>query len=484
MAIPGPSLGHHSDTTPPDRNDNVTRRLVGITPVSLFIVLFLFWIFTQIQIVWVLALLALLFGTILEGPVSFLERRRYVPRPAAIAMVYAIILGAIVLLVVAIVPVVADQASTFREEVPHQLHDLKTDWEASSNPLLNSTGADLLQRGIDLFEGDSEGVSVSSDAAQAALPIVLSITSTLVSGVSLLVITFYYLMEKALIRRMVIAQLPEKSQGRVDRVWGDVERKVGGWIRGQMILCLVIGAIATISYGIIGLPFWPLLGLWAGLTEAMPIVGPWIGGVPAVILALTVGWDKAILVALVIIGMQTLENWFLVPRVMRGAVGLTPLTVFIAILAGQQFLGIVGALLAIPVAAAIQVIIGDWLDSRRARGDEVPVTSGWRWMLSRSMLTGTEPSTGDTPSTLIPHDPTRPDHQEQIESATQTISFAPSEPTPPAANTPDTSAPEASSATGEQTATNAETPSSPASELPSSPWSWHRTPNSKGNPRS
>ncbi len=383
----------------------------GLTPVSLFLVLLLFWIMTQIQIVMVLGLLALLFGTILEGPVALLERRR-IPRPAAIAMVYAVIIGGLALLIIAIIPVIADQADTFREEVPNQIRQLEHDWRASPNPLLNGVGADGLQRALDFFDKPSNGVS--GDTAERILPVVISIGTGIVSTISLLVIVFYYLMEKALIRRVIIAQLPERSQTRVDRVWGDVERKVGGWMRGQLLLCLIIGTIATVSYGIIDLPFWPLLGLWAGMTEILPIVGPWIGGVPAVILALTVGWDKAIVTAIIIIAMQTLENWFLVPRVMRGAVGLTPLTVFIAILAGQQFLGIIGAVLAIPVAAAIQVIITDWLNARRQH-DPTPAVSSWRWMLSRSARE--DVSTGEPlPAQDAVPSPPPADHQEQIVS--------------------------------------------------------------------
>lgn len=359
----------------------------GLTPLSLFLILILVWVMQQIQIVLVLGLLALLLGTILEGPVSILQRRG-LPRPAAIAGVYVALIGGLALFIVAIVPLVADQASTFREEVPAKLHELEQDWKGSSNPILSGIGERMLLDAIDLFESEPGEVNVSPDAAKQILPVVTSIGTVVVSLVSLLVITFYYLLEKAFLKRVILEQITNTARrDRVARVWNDVERKVGGWMRGQLVLCLIIGAIATVSYGIIGLPFWPLLGLWAGLTEFFPIVGPWIGGIPAVILALTVGWKEAIFTGLIIFMMQTLENWFLVPRVMRGAVGLTPLTVFVAILAGQQFLGVVGAILAIPIAATIQVILSDYLAGRRAEGyDDMPTPTGWRWMLSRGGL--------------------------------------------------------------------------------------------------
>jgi predicted PurR-regulated permease PerM len=360
----------------------------GVTPASLFLVLILFWIVTQVQLVLVLGLLALLIGTILEGPVQFFQARRF-PRPAAILMVYLIILGALALLTVAIVPTIADQASGFSEDVPAQLRELRDDWRESDIGLVSGAGVGMLDRAIETIDGDSD-VSVSTDAVQRAIPLVTSITAGLVSAVTLLVITFYYLLEKRLLRGVILDTMTPRIRARVDSLWTEVENKVGGWMRGQLLLCLIIGSIATVSYGIIGLSFWPLLGLWAGLTEIVPIIGPWIGGIPAVLVALTMSWEMAAITTAVIVSMQALENWVLVPRVMRGAVGLTPLTVFVAILAGTQFMGVVGAVLAIPIAATIQVVLTDFLARRESRDDRMSARSGWRWMLSRSGLRDTD----------------------------------------------------------------------------------------------
>ena len=369
----------------------------GLTPASLFMILLLFWIVTQVQLVLVLALLALLFGTILERPVQFFQERRF-PRPAAILAVYVIILGGLALLLVAIVPGIADQASEFSDNAPSQLRELRDDWQSSGNGLLSGPGVGVLDRAIETLEGDEE-VTVSQDAVDRAIPVLTSLTGGVVSALTLLVMTFYYLLEKRLLRGLILESLTPRFRVRVDSLWTEVENKVGGWMRGQLTLCLIIGTIATVSYGIIGLDFWPLLGLWAGLTEIIPIIGPWIGGVPAVLIALTMSWELAIITTLIIVGMQSLENWVLVPRVMRGAVGLTPLTVFVAILAGTQLMGVVGAVLAIPIAATIQVILTDFLERRASRDDRMTARSGWRWMLSRSGLrdtdTGTDPDGDD-----------------------------------------------------------------------------------------
>ncbi|MBA2246899.1 MAG: AI-2E family transporter, partial [Chloroflexia bacterium] len=356
-------------------------RRPSLTPASLFLVLVVFWILTRIEFVLILGLFSLLLGTILEGPVRRIQQN-HIPRAAAIFVVYSIIIGSLVLLVFLIAPVVGEQAEQFREEVPQQITELRESWATSANPLLSGPGRDLLGRASNFLRAP-EVAGVSGDAAERVLPVLTSISTGVIGTLTVLVITFYYLMEKALIRRVIIGQLSPANQPRVNRVWENVENKVGGWMRGQLVLCLIIGTIATVSYGIIGLSFWPLLGLWAGITEIIPIVGPWIGGIPAVIVALTMGWDKALVTGGIIIGIQTLENWVLVPRVMRGAVGLTPLSVFLAILTGTQFMGVIGAVLAIPIAATLQVIITDFLDARRGRNEARDV-SGWRWMLTRA----------------------------------------------------------------------------------------------------
>lgn len=382
----GTAMTNRARESDRDPNEGDNGFHVGLTPISLFIVLVLFWIVIQMGSILVTALMAVLLGTLLEGPVQRIQER-HVPRAAAIAIVYIVGIAAIVLLGLIIAPVVQDQFDTFQEGFPETVNELRDDWRSSDNGLLNGPGVGALDGIAEFFDEPGQSVEVSGQTAETAIPILTSVAGALVSLVTALVVTFYYLLEKKLIRRLVIEQLPLRNRSRVDQLWTSVEQKTGGWLRGQLMLCLIIGVIATTSYGLIGLSFWPLLGLWAGITEIIPIVGPWIGGVPAVIVALTEGPQTALIVALIIVGMQSLENWFLVPRVMRGAVGLTPMTVFVAILAGTELMGVIGAILAIPIAAGVQVVLTDLMDERRSRISSTGSgnVSGWRWMLNRGM---------------------------------------------------------------------------------------------------
>ncbi len=353
------------------------ERRPGLTPVTLFLTLLIAYVLIKVQLVMILVLLSVLLATIIERPVQLLERR-HVPRGLGILTVYVMMIASLFLFSVLLAPAIGGQATAFREQAPERLTDLRQTWLQSGNPLLNGPGQDLLLRGIRLIEDPSPDVSWPQDAA---IGVATGIGGGIVGALTVFVITFYYLMEKSLLRQVILLEIAPGSRDRISRIWDNVEAKVGDWMRGQLTLCLAIGGTATIGYAILGVRFWPMLGLWAGITEIIPIVGPWLGGVPAVVIAMTQSWNKAFLVVGFIVLLQMLENTILVPRIMRGAVGLTPLTVFVAILAGTQFLGLPGAILAIPVAAAVQVVVTDYLDARRAAKQTIGAAPpGWRWM--------------------------------------------------------------------------------------------------------
>jgi predicted PurR-regulated permease PerM len=143
----------------------------------------------------------------------------------------------------------------------------------------------------------------------------------------------------------------------------NVALKVGAWLNGQLFLCLVIGTAVSIMLWALGVPFYYVLGLVAGLGEAVPVLGPIISAIPAVLVAGTVSINKAIMVALLFWGIQSLENNFLVPRVMQRQVGLRTVTVLVALLCGSTLFGFFGALLAVPTAAILHVVIEEYFES-------------------------------------------------------------------------------------------------------------------------
>jgi predicted PurR-regulated permease PerM len=353
----------HARERLPASEGRVVRPLAvraGLTAFGLLAVLFFSFFLLQIQSTITLMVVSILLAAAIAGPVDYLHRRWRLRRGLAILLVYLAILLALAVAVTAIVPPIAREGTAFAREFPSEIERLRAELAASNNPLLRAAGTELFE----LLDGER------LTGALASLPsVILGAVSGVGGGIvavfTVFLITFYWLSEKPLVKRAVVGLFPTQQRLRALRLWGQVEAKLGDWIRGQLLLMIVIGVIATIAYGAMGLSFWLVLGLIAGLTEALPNIGPVIGAVPAVLVALTDSWQKALAVVGFVTVLQLLENAVLVPRIMKGAVGLSPLVVILAIIAGGEFRGVVGALLAVPNAAAVSVIIGDLARERR-----------------------------------------------------------------------------------------------------------------------
>lgn len=380
--------------SPPER----ARSRPSLTPASLLLVLLIFYLLVQVQIIVLLVLFALLFATVIERPVIKLEARG-MPRAAGILTVYVGIILAVVALALVFVPLITSEFRTFSNEAPELIDELAQDWRTSDNELLARSGYRLLTQLKFRLENPPP------PTGGTAIGLLTGVGTVIFGLVATFVIGFYYLMEKHLFKRLLLQNLQPESRDRVNHIWNDVEAKVGDWLRGQLLLCLIIGVAAGIGYGSLGLRFWLLLAVFAGITELIPIIGPWIGGVPAFMVALLDSWQKAAIVAGFLIVLQFTENSILVPRIMKGAIGLSPLTVFLAVLAGGQFMGPLGALLAIPVSAALQVVVVDALRTRQQRAEFATSGAGfgptpsWRAVLTQFLgdAETRPPATGDEP---------------------------------------------------------------------------------------
>lgn len=211
----------------------------------------------------------------------------------------------------------------------------------------------------------------------------------LVSGVagliSVLVLTYYMLLEGEQIRRGFLALFPAEDRPRIDLVLKRITAKFGGWLRGQFLLSFSIAAPVAIGLWILGMPYPALLGIVAGIGELIPMVGPTISASVAILVALTQPlWRLAGVAALYLVILNVEPN-ILVPRLMAHVVGLSPLLTVVALLVGLKLLGILGGILAIPVAAALQVIVGEVVREIRpdtpieAPSDSLAETRQRRW---------------------------------------------------------------------------------------------------------
>jgi predicted PurR-regulated permease PerM len=173
------------------------------------------------------------------------------------------------------------------------------------------------------------------------------------------------LVESDTIFRRFVRLFPIDQRLRVATVSSDISLKVSAWLGGQLLLGAIIGTSATIGLWLLGVPYYFVLGLIAGIGELIPMVGPIISAIPAVVVALTVSPGLALGTAAFFFAQQQFENHLLVPKLMERQVGVSAVTVIIALLMGGALLGIVGALLAVPTAAVVQVIFDELTENDR-----------------------------------------------------------------------------------------------------------------------
>jgi predicted PurR-regulated permease PerM len=197
------------------------------------------------------------------------------------------------------------------------------------------------------------------------------VASSAAALVTLLTLVFFWLTERARLQRYALAFVPFHRRAGVREAWNEVESRLGGWVRGQLFMMGSIGAATAVAYTLLGLPASLLLALVAAIAEVVPIIGPLLGAIPALLIASTVSPQTALLTLVVYLVLQFVEGNILVPMVMRNAVGLTPFLVLGSLLIGGAAGGILGALVAVPLVAAIEVV----LERLQARTIPVPIDS-------------------------------------------------------------------------------------------------------------
>lgn len=193
-------------------------------------------------------------------------------------------------------------------------------------------------------------------AEDQAWPLAEGALYTLAQIILMFVMAVYWLTSRTQALEFLLRLSPLHRRAKVREIWNDVETTLGSYTRGQLALMLVVGVACFLGLAVLGVPHAAGLALLAGLTEAIPFVGPLLGAIPAVLLGLTVSWQTALFVAAWYIIVQQLEAHLLVPRIMHRAVGLNPILVIVALIAGGTLKGVVGVLIAVPIVGALQVL--------------------------------------------------------------------------------------------------------------------------------
>jgi predicted PurR-regulated permease PerM len=317
----------------------------------------------------ILMLIAVILAAGLQPFIAWLRGHLPIGRGPTILLVYGLFLGVVVGMTLVVVPAALAQFDRTLASLP-PFFDRAREWAATLRPPgVSRTVATLIDAAA-----RSLGPPDRTPSTGQVLQVGLTLAEALTTVLTLLTVVYFWLTEHARLQRYVLAFVPQARRRRARDVWNSAETRLGMWVRGQLILMSSIGVATGVAYSLLGLPSALLLGLLAALAEAVPIVGPLLGAIPAVLVAATISPQLALAVAGVYLVLQLIEANVLVPLVMRNTTGISPFIVIISVLIGGAVGGFVGALLAVPIAAAGEVLI-EGLQSREVPIAQDPTTA-------------------------------------------------------------------------------------------------------------
>ena len=328
--------------------------VVGLSLVGLLVVL---WLARQV-LTWIL--IALFLALAINPWVEFLQRRVVRRRGLAVALGFGTVILVFAGLAAAFVPTIAGEVGDFVDALPGYVQDL-TEGRGRLGFLENRYHI------VERVQEAVRGLKVESvlAASGTALSVTKGIITAVVATITIVVLTFFMLLEGPSWVGRGLGQFPAGSRERWQGIARDIYRTVGGYVSGALIIALVAGVSATIVLGIAGVPYAFALGLLTFLLDLIPLAGATIATVIVSTVAFLHSVPAGIGVLVFFILYQQFENHVLYPTVYSRTVALSPLAVLIAVLIGASLAGILGAIAAIPVAGTIQVVLRDWLAYRR-----------------------------------------------------------------------------------------------------------------------
>jgi len=347
----------------PESSRAIVRYAVVLTVVAIVLMWGLYLVRSQLLLIYISAL----FATGLAPLVAIIERQRWLrigkrrlPRPAAILVIYATVLGSIAALGWATVPILVKQGQQFWKELPERLDLLQAKLVQWGLISAGSSYKELLQ----------QAPAGGGDAVTTVLVAVWGFVGGIFGLVTILLLTFYLLVDAKEVFGVFVRLFPKAERRRVTDVCELAAGKISAWLGGQMLLGLIIGVTSAIGLGLMGVPYFFVLAVVAGIGEMIPMIGPLLSAIPAVAVAFTVSPGLALAVAIFFFVQQLLENNVLVPKVMSQQVGLSAVTVIASLVIGSALLGFVGALLAVPTAAILQVLFEELVLAEKEPGEQ------------------------------------------------------------------------------------------------------------------
>ena len=303
--------------------------------------------------------IALFLALALDPLVNLIQRRMRLKRAPAIVVAYVLLLLVSVGIGWSFVPKLTDEVNGFAHALPGYVHDVT---HGRGRLGFLETKYHVVEKVRE--QVDKGGASRVLGLSGTVLSITKSVIAVITAMVTIVFLTFFMLLEGRSWAERGYALFPEHAQARARRVGHDIYRTVGGYVTGNILISVIAGVSAAVVLLIMGVPYAVALGLVVAIFDLIPLAGATIAGIVVVTVAFLHSVPAGIVSAVFIIVYQQVENHFLQPVVYGRTVRLSPLVVLIAVLVGAELSGVVGALAAIPVAGAVQVVVRDQLSAR------------------------------------------------------------------------------------------------------------------------
>jgi predicted PurR-regulated permease PerM len=340
-----------------------TARKAAVATLVVIGIVVLALAFWKLRVLISLMFLGLVIAAAMRPGIEWLHERR-IPRSVGVGLHYLALAGLVALFLWLVVPRAVNQVGdALGGSVPTSTSELNRATRNSTG--IKHTILQAVQKRLEKLPTASSAFHASIGVTKAAFEVLIAIFFTFA-------VAAYWIFERDRARRVVLSLTSREHRKVVYDTWELIDAKLGAFVRGQLILILFVGIVLSLAFWAIGVPFWLLLGMFAGVVEIIPVIGPLAAGAVAIAVGFTVSWQVALGAGLAVLGVRLLEDYIVVPRVLGHAVGLSPLVVLVSVTAIGLLLGGVYILLAVPIAAVLVTLVDVIVRDKDPADEEVP----------------------------------------------------------------------------------------------------------------
>jgi predicted PurR-regulated permease PerM len=369
-------MGENESALPVPEISNRSLILATLTVVGVGLLFYL--IFRFYQVIFIL-FVALVISTALQPGIHRL-RQWGLSRSLSVGLLYGLITLIVITFLLLGIPLIIEQTATISQTLAELYVALRQSLVSNENMFIWRLGRELPETLTTQPSAVATEEAELGELLEQAKLLLTTTTQAALSVIATFLLAFYWSLDGERVKRSLLLLVPLARRPAARDMVAEMEGKVGAYAFGQAILCGAIGLMALAAYLLLGLPYAFVLALFAGLMELLPVIGPVLGALPAVIIGFTISPTTAVWVIVATLIIQQLENSVLVPRIMNRAVGVTPLVTLLALIAFGSLFGIAGAIVAIPLAAVLQLFINRHLLT--LQGDDLNQGDGQRDLTS------------------------------------------------------------------------------------------------------